>query len=207
MGTTPASRWGLGMAFFRIAGISGIHSDPALLPDAMTGDDDPFKPVAASSSPASNFIDAGAVASLGSGNLALASAMSHALIAADADTAAASGQIQPRLLAPQTSVQWTQQPSDNYPFSTAGMTPPQLVFQLAVGDFNGDGASDVLFVWENRGNVTNDHLALTLGNGDGTFQTPIQEPDWGRFHIRATRWPHDTCLRRQRQRRRRLPDR
>jgi hypothetical protein len=40
---------------------------------------------------------------------------------------------------------------------------------VAVGDFNGDGKLDVL-------QVSNSALLVLLGNGDGTFQSPISTP-------------------------------
>lgn len=156
------------MAFFRV---SGIHGEPSLLPDSDV-DDDAFRPPA-TSAVASNFIDAAAVANLGGGDATFASAMSHTLTSAISDSAATSAQIVPGLLTPQTAVQWTQQPSANYPFSTA--------FKLVAGDFNGDGALDVLYVPKPIGFQPPDELALTLGNGDGTFQTPIMEPVGGAF--------------------------
>jgi len=46
----------------------------------------------------------------------------------------------------------------------------QLAYSLAVADFNGDGKLDVIVANENLNPST---VSVYLGNGDGTFQTPI----------------------------------
>ncbi len=49
-------------------------------------------------------------------------------------------------------------------FGTGGNTP----VGVAVGDFNGDGKPDLVVV-----NAQQNNVAVLLGNGDGTFRTPI----------------------------------
>jgi hypothetical protein len=52
-------------------------------------------------------------------------------------------------------------------FETRGTTTfPQGSFSIATGDFNNDGKPDVVM-------ITGNGFAVALGNGDGTFQTPV----------------------------------
>ncbi len=52
-------------------------------------------------------------------------------------------------------------------FETRATTPfPQGSFSIATGDFNNDGKLDVVM-------ITDAGFSVALGNGDGTFQTPV----------------------------------
>ena len=54
-------------------------------------------------------------------------------------------------------------------FQPAVVTPwPYYLFGLVAGDFNGDGKQDVAVSTDTDSNV-----AIYLGNGDGTLQTPV----------------------------------
>ena len=52
----------------------------------------------------------------------------------------------------------------NFSYSTTGTYP----FALAQGDFNGDGKLDIV-----ASNYGSGNISVFLGNGDGTFQTPV----------------------------------
>jgi hypothetical protein len=55
--------------------------------------------------------------------------------------------------------------------------PPEP-FLIAAGDFNGDGKADLAIATTRVGG---NHLYALLGNGDGTFQAPIESPTGGLF--------------------------
>ena len=56
---------------------------------------------------------------------------------------------------------------------------PQLPILLAAGDFNADGKLDLVGIFRGSGFYTRT-VSLLLGNGDGTFQSPINTTsDWG----------------------------
>ncbi len=59
------------------------------------------------------------------------------------------------------------------PFTVMANFPPAIptgteVYGVAVGDFNGDGIPDLAVA-----NLDTNYVSVLLGNGDGTFQTPV----------------------------------
>lgn len=56
--------------------------------------------------------------------------------------------------------------------SPTGSTSTTSVPAIAVADFNGDGKLDVIVVNESTSQTQNATIAVLLGNGDGTFQSP-----------------------------------
>jgi hypothetical protein len=50
---------------------------------------------------------------------------------------------------------------------------PQYIYYIATADFNGDGKPDIAFLNAYNGTGSAEPLQIFLGNGDGTFQSPI----------------------------------
>jgi uncharacterized repeat protein (TIGR01451 family) len=82
-----------------------------------------------------------------------------------------------------------------FPPTTIAITPPNSpgsllsygIAYVATGDFNGDGKTDLAVVWSGSGYhiapLASSTLDILIGNGDGTFQAPIQSilgPVWSR---------------------------
>jgi hypothetical protein len=66
-------------------------------------------------------------------------------------------------------------------FTVQGVNPfPSLQFgsRIITADFNNDGKLDILY---QAGNTSGTDFSLQLGNGDGTFQAPINKPSGSAF--------------------------
>ena len=55
--------------------------------------------------------------------------------------------------------------------SCLGGTTAAIPSAVATGDFNGDGNPDIAVT-----DMANNRVLILLGNGDGTFQTPVAYP-------------------------------
>jgi hypothetical protein len=71
----------------------------------------------------------------------------------------------------------TFQPAMNSSTSSSSFPYPSSV---AVGDFNGDGKLDLVVA-----NQGSDTVGVLIGNGDGTFQPPVEYPAAGTFSVAA----------------------
>jgi hypothetical protein len=58
-------------------------------------------------------------------------------------------------------------------FTVAGTYTVEFPDSVATGDFNGDGNIDIVFVSEHGGADGVGSITLLYGNGDGTFQAPV----------------------------------